>query len=250
MGQFANNVNTKPSSLVDRLKPWQFFFNVLMNQCYHFFETEIAPFLVMSSDMLPNSKDWGGDEGLSKWLAAARSGLGIIDFSPSSNSIAQGGQFPKVIDLDMASRILSRMQLAMYIKQFAMEQVGMSPQRMAEVKATETATGINQAVQSSNMQTSVWFTTFFDCEKDGLQMQLDAAKMLQSTGRDFSVQTVKSDLSVEALKFSQEDGYLYDLHVYVTDSQEELRNLEFARRMAIENNTSDMMMSDRIEMGT
>lgn len=249
-GQFANNINTKPTSLVDRIKPWQFFFNVLMNQCYHFFETEIAPFLLMSADMLPNQKDWGGEDGLTKWLNAAKTGIGVIDLSPTSNGIAQGGQFPKVIDLDMGNRILSRMQLAMYIKQFALEQVGISPQRLGEVKPQETATGIAEGINNSHTQTSGWFTSFFECEKDILQMQLDAAKMLQSSGRELTAQNVKSDLSIQAIKVSMEDGYLYDLHLYVVDSQKELRNIEFAKRMAIENNTSEMMMSDRITMGT
>lgn len=249
-GQFANNINTVPTGLVDRLKPWQFFFNVLMNQCYHFYETEIIPFMVVVADMIPNNKDWGGDEGFNKFIDSARGGAVLIDNSRSSNGDNLGGQYPKVIDLDMSNRVLSRINLALQIKQLALEQVGISPQRLGEIKPQETATGVQQAASNSYTQTSYWFTSFFECEKEILQIQLDAAKYLQANDKEFSVQTVKSDLSVEALRFSAEDGWLYDLHVYVNDSQKELRDIELAKQLALNNNTSEIPMSARIKMST
>jgi hypothetical protein len=81
-------------------------------------------------------------------------------------------------------------------------------------------------------------------------MQLDAAKYLQSRNKDFTVNVIKNDLTMEALRFGEEEGELYDLHLYITDSQRELRNLELARQLALNNNTSDIPMSDRIEMAT
>lgn len=249
-GQFASNLNTKPTSFVDKIKNYQFLYNILMNEFVHFLITEWLPYVAVDVNDLPNDKDWGGEEALEKYADTAQEG-GVVPVNPSpenrggSNS---GGQYPKVIDMDRTTRLITRINIAAQIRQLAREQVGMTPQRMAEVKATETATGVNQAVTSSNNQTASYFAEFFEAEKEALQFQIDAAKYLQSRSGDFSAQVVKSDLSLQALKFSIEDGDLYDLHIYISDNQEELRKLETARRLALENNTSNLMMSDRLEM--
>ena len=249
-GHFANNINTKPTSLVDKAKSFQWLFNVLINQTVLYVQTEILPFIVMSSGMIPTDKDWGGEDAYAKWMSVAQwLGAGVIEGGVGPNGTADnaGGQFPREINLDRSTRILSRIQLALQIKQLALDHIGISPQRMGAVKSTETATGVNQAISNSGVQTSSWFTSFFEGEKEMLQLQLDAAKFLQARGKQIDTLN-KSELSLEALRLALEDESLYDLHVYVTDSQEELRNLQVARQLALENNTSQMAMSDRIKL--
>lgn len=249
-GHFANNINTSPTSFVDNAKSWQWLFNVILNQTILWVQTEVLPFSIFSSDMIPNDKDWGGDDGFTKWLkTSAWGGAGVIDRSPDANGRQDGGQFPREINLDRSSRILARMQMALQIRELAYEQMGVSRQRMGNITSSETATGITQATTASGVQTSSWFTSFFEGEKEILQLQLDAAKYLQSKGLQPDVAN-KSELSVKALQMAMENEHLYDLHVYVTDSQEELRNLNIARQLAVENNTSEMLMSDRIKLAS
>lgn len=252
-GQFANNINTKPTSFVAKIEPFQVFYNMLMNEIFHFLITEWLPFLTVDTAILPKDKDWGGEDILDNWRQAGQEGTAApVDTSPENLRGAQnsGGQFPRIIDMDRSTRIMTRLQLAAAIRQLALDQVGIAPQRLGQTKASETATGIQQATNSSYTQTSGIFSEFFECEREILQQQLDAAKYLQAQDQEYSVQTVKSDLSVETLRFTQEDGDLFDLHVYVTNSQEELRRLQLAQRLAIENNTSEIMMSDRLKMAS
>lgn len=249
-GHFANNINTKPTSLVDKVKPWQWLFNVLMNQSVLWIQTEILPFLVMPSDMISVDKDWAGDDALMRWVSiASDGGIGVIQGGPDQNGNVTGGQFPREVNLDRSARILARIQFALQIRQLALDHIGMSPQRMGQMKASETATGIQQAITNSGVQTSMWFTSFFEGEKDMLQLQLDFAKYLQANGMSPDIAN-KADLSLEALRMAMDNEELYELHIYVTDSQEELKNLQTARQLALENNTSDMLMSDRIKLST
>lgn len=249
-GHFANNINTSPTSFVDNAKSWQWLFNVILNQTILWVQTEVLPFSIFSSDMIPNDKDWGGEDGFTKWLKTSSwGGAGVIDRSPDANGRQDGGQFPREINLDRSTRILARMQMALQIRELAYEQMGVSRQRMGNITSSETATGITQATTASGVQTSSWFTSFFEGEKEILQLQLDAAKYLQSKGLQPDVAN-KSELSVKALQMAMENEHLYDLHVYVTDSQEELRNLNIARQLAVENNTSEMSMSDRIKLAS
>lgn len=251
-GQFANNRNTKPTSLVDRLKPYQFFYNVLMNQCFHYLQTEILPFVLMEASLIPKDKDWGGENGLEKWLTIAKElGATLADSSYQNTQGApiQGGQLPREINLDRSQRILTRLQMATTIRQLALEHIGIFPQRLGDVKSSETATGINQAVSRSYTQTSSWFESFFDCEREILQMQIDAAQTLQASDKDLGKTMIQSDFTQRLLQIDGKDFTLYQLHVYVLKSQEELRKLQTAQRLA-EMNTAPTPMSDRILMAT
>ena len=226
-----------------------------MNQAYQFLQKEIMPFILMDVNMIPNDGDWGSGKAksLEKWLGVAKAwGIVPADTSPENTAGANvnGGQLPKVIDLDMTQRIMARLNMAQQIKALAYEQVGISPQRLGDVKASETATGINQATQNSSIQTSFWFTEFFSCERDILRMQLSVAQTLQSRNKDILASATKSDLSNTFLKFTDNDFMLYDLHVYISNSQKTIRDLEMVRRLGIENNTLMTKMSDRITMAT
>lgn len=251
-GQYANNRNTKPTSLVDRLKPYQFFYNVLMNQCFHYLQTEILPFVIMESNLIPKDKDWGGEDRLEKWLNIAQQlGATLADSSYQNTGGApiQGGQLPREVNLDRSQRILTRLQMATTIRQLALEHIGIFPQRLGDVKSSETATGINQAVSRSYTQTSSWFESFFDCEREILQMQIDAAQTLQARNKDLGKTMIQSDFTQKLLEIDGGDFNLYQLHVYVLKSQEELRKLQTAQKLA-EMNTAPTPMSDRILMAT
>jgi len=252
LGQVINNRNTVSSSLVDLLKPYQFLYNVLMNQVYQYLEKEIMPFLILDSNALPNDKDWGGKKNLEKWLTAAKAvGVVPMDTSPANLQGANaGGQLPKVIDMDMSNRMLTRINVAQTIKQLALEQIGIAPQRLGDIKSSETATGINQASQRSYTQTSSWFTEFFAGEREMMKAQLDVAQVLQSKNKDITASMTKSDMSNNYVKFNDNEFSLYDLHIYVTNSQEELRKIELVRKLGVENNTLMTKLSDRIKMAT
>jgi hypothetical protein len=250
-GQVVNNRNTTSASLVDMLKPFQFLYNIFMNQIYQYAEKEIAPFMLLDFGMLTNDKDWGGKKNLEKWMGVAKSlGIAPVDTSPSNMQGANaGGQLPKVIDLDMSQRMMTRFSLAQQIKQLALEQVGIAPQRLGDIKASETLGGANQATQRSYTQTSSWFTEFFAGERELMRMQLNVAQMLQAKGKDIMASAVHSDMSNTFLKFNDNEFSLYDLHIYVTNSQEELRNAELVQKLGIDN-TINSKTSDRIKMVT
>lgn len=251
-GQYANNRNTKPTSLVDRLKPFQFFYNVLMNQCFHYLQTEILPFVVMDTKIIPKDKDWAGEDRVEKWIELGqRLGITVADTSleNTKGEGAQGGQYPREVNLDRSSRIAARLQMASAIRQLALEQVGISQQRLGDVKSTETATGINQSISRSYTQTNSWFESFFDCEREILQMQLDAAQYLQSKKLDMGNVQINSFVTDGLLEINNNDFNLYQLHVYVHKSQEEKRKLQYAQKLA-EMNTMNTPMSERILMGT
>jgi hypothetical protein len=251
-GQIFNSKNASSKSFIDLQKPLQFVHNILMNKAVKMLEVSILPFLALNINMMPNQKDWGGDESQSKLEKILQAGqnFGAIptDSSPSNVQAGTNSKFAEVIDIDLTSRIIQMFNAASSIRMLALQQVGFTPERMGDVKGIDTATGINTSVSSSYSSTSHWFTEFMECEKDIIKMQLDIAQWLQSKGKDISASYTKSDFSQAWLRFNNENFNLYDLHVYISNSQKELKILEDYKRLAIEMNTVELPMSSRMEM--
>lgn len=251
-GQIANNKNTKSVSQVDLIKPYQFLYNVVLNKAYKILERSILPFVAHDIRTLPNQKDWGGDENLIKWIETGNAtGVAPLDTSPSNTLGAnQGGQFPRVIDLDTTPRIIQHLNIAAAIRSLALSQLGFTPERLGDVSQSDTATGINVSVNKSFNATASWFTDFYELEREILNYQLQVAQWLQANNKDYSAQFSSSIFTQSLLKSNYQDLTLYDLEVYVTNSQEELRKLELYKKLGMELNTTNTPMSSRMEMGS
>ncbi len=239
-GQIFNARNSQSMSLVDLMKPWQVGFNVAANQLYQTMQREIGRFLIMDVNMLTNIKDWGGENAYEKFLLVAKSlGVTFVDTSPQNMKGANTtNAFPKEVDLDESSRMMSRMKIMEFFEQRALSQVGITPQRLGSVAASETATGTQQAIAQSYAQTESYFTRFSEYKRRTLRMNLDIAQYVQSKEKDITVSYVKSDMSRAFTKLNGIDLLLSDLQVYVSNSQEDMRQLESLRQLFLTNNNT------------
>jgi hypothetical protein len=252
-GQIFSVRNSKSASLVDLMKPYQIGFNVAMNQVYQMMEKEIGAFMVMDVNMFPDSKDWGGEDAWEKWMLIAKN-LGMLpaDTSPANTkgaSAAAGGQFPKILNLDLAAQFTSRINLAQIFKKFALEQIGFNDYRLGNFNQSSTATGIEEGQQRSFAQTESYFTNFYNYLKRCKRMNLDIAQFVQAKDADITFNYVKSDLSTAYIKIAGTDLMGSDLHVFVTNSQEHLRQLEASRQLGLQN-TTQMTEDNLLELIT
>lgn len=247
-GQVFSVRNSQSMSLVDMMKPYQIGFNVSMNQMYQLMEKEIGMFVVMDVNMFPNSKDWGGEDSWDKWMLIAKQyGLLPADTSPQNlkGSLAgSGGFLPKVLDLNLAGQMVSRQNLAMFFKNMALEQVGFNQYRTGNFAASTTATGIEQGSAKSYSQTESHFTNFSNYLRRCLQMSLNIAQFVQSQKDNITIKYTKSDFSKGFIKILGTDLLLPDLGVFISNSQENARQLEMIRQYALQNNTSGLSPVD------
>lgn len=253
-GQIFNARNGTSMSLVDMMKPYQVGYNVAMNQLYQFMEKEIGVFMMFDVNMFVNSKDWGGEDSWEKWMLVAKN-LGMLpaDTSPQNvqqNLAASGGYLPKVIDMDMGSRMMSRMNLAQFFEQQALKQVGFNEYRTGAYSANSTAAGVEQGSQASYNQTESYFTQFSNYLRRTVGMALDIAQFSQSQKDDVTFTYIKSDFSRAFVKNVGSELSLANLGVLVSNSQENLRQLEMLRQYALNNNTAGVTPPDVADMIT
>jgi hypothetical protein len=247
-GQIFSVRNSRSMSLVDMMKPYQIGFNVAMNQLYQMMEKEIGSFIVFDVNLLPKDKDWGGANGYDKWLLMAKAfGLVPVDTSPENTKgalAATQASFPKILNLDLAAQMMSRMNIATSLMKMGYSQVGVNDYRLGEFASTSTAQGIEQGTKASTAQTQSYFTNFSNYLRRCYTMNLDIAQYVQSKNKDITIAYTQSDLNNAFIRVKGSDLLLADLHVYVANSQEYIRQLETLRQLALENNTSGATMVD------
>lgn len=251
-GQIFSVRNSQSMSLVDLVKPHQVGYNVAMNQAYAEMQKDYGKFIIMDVNMFPDIKDWGGEQAYEKFMMMAKEmGMTLADTSsPKQSAMMAGGHLPKEVDLDASARILSRLKIAETFEQFALKQIGFNQYRTGNYGSSATAQGVEEGTRASRAQTGTYFTDFSNYLQRCYTMDLQIAQYVQSRNRDVTVSYVKSDLSRAFIKLNGTELLLADLHVYVSNSQEEVRQLEALRKLALSNNTTDASIVDLADIIT
>lgn len=247
-GQIFNNRNGRSQSVVDLLKPYQIMVNAFYNQAYHVAQKNNGKFFIMGASLLPNVKDWGGEEAQEKFMTMATNlGLAIVDDSTSAQ--AQSMQYGlKVMDMDESDRIQRLINLAMLVEQQGFMQLGITPQRQGTIQASETATGTQTAVNNSYAITEIYFEQFSNYRRRKLQMMLELAQYVEGQGEgDVVKQYTTSDLGRAFIKVNSTDLLLKDFGVYLMNSAEQQRKKQLVEELLLKNNQSLMPLSKLIQ---
>ena len=248
IGSVFNNRNGRSQSVVDLLKPYQILVNAFYNQAYHVAQKNNGKFFIMGASLLPNIKDWGGEESQEKFMTIAQNlGLGIVDDSTSAQ--AQSMQYGlKVMDMDESDRIQRLINLAMLVEQQGFMQLGITPQRQGQIQASESATGTSAAINNSYAITEIYFEQFTNYRRRKLQMLLELAQYVESKGDgDVVKQYTTSDMGQAFMKINSTDLLLKDFGVYLMNSAEQQRKKDLIEQLILKQNQQLMPLSKLIE---
>jgi hypothetical protein len=248
-GGVFNNRNAKSNSLVDLMKPYQIAYNAFMNLAYGIAQRNNGKFFIMDARVLSNFKDWGGEQAAQKAMTIAKE-LGWLPIDPSASNLAGGGQFNQfaVHDLDESDKVSRLIQLAVTFEEQGFKQIGITPQRQGQVQASETATGVTASINNSYSVTEPYFENFYNYKRRKLKMLLDLAQYVASKEKDIILTYTTSDLGNAFIKTTGTEVMLRDLGVNVDNSQDAIQDLEFAKKIALQNNTTGLPMSALISM--
>lgn len=225
--------NTEAKSLVDLMKPFQVLYNVCMNQLYRLLEKEVGKVYLTSIRHIPVPKDGDAQDALDVWEMEARNrGVVFIDDSPENlKSPSSFNQF-RDIDLTRTQEIQSRYNLAMQLKNECWELVGMSRQRLGSVQASESATGVNTAVQQSYAQTEPLFVAHEYVLGQLYQAIIDAALYVESKKPESTISYITSEGQSAFVQVNGTDLKFRDLKVFVTNRPEDTESFKEIRSLA------------------
>jgi hypothetical protein len=140
---------------------------------------------------------------------------------------------------------MSRIQLANHFKQQAYEVIGVNPQRMGQQLSQTTATGVEQAMQSSYAQTEMYFMQHSDYLMPRVhQMRTDLAQYYNSTKPSVRLTYLTSADEKVNFQLNGTDLLMRDLNIFATTNANHRAILEQLKGMAMNNNTTGASIYD------
>jgi hypothetical protein len=225
--------NTEAKSLVDLMKPFQVIYNVAMNQLYKLLEKEVGKVQLMSLRHIPIPKDGDAQDALDIWEMEARNrGVVFIDDSPENLKAPSSFNQFTALDLTRTQEIQSRYSLAQQMKIECWELIGMSKQRMGSVLASESATGVNTAVQQSYSQTEPLFVAHEYVLGQLYQAIIDAALYIESAKPESTLSYITSEGESAFIQVNGSDIKFRDLKVFLTNRPEDTQMFNELRQLS------------------
>ncbi|NDB58375.1 hypothetical protein EB001_08005 [bacterium] len=205
-------------SLMDRMKPYQYMYNILM------YNVELAIAKnhgkIMSLDLARIPENWDLDQ----WMSIAQSmNLAIYDSFKEGNKgaakgkLAGGQQLPTpVIDLEMGNTIQLYIEMLSYIKHELGEISGISEARQGQISTEEAVGNVQRKVAQSSHITEYWFAEHEFTRKRVLEALLETAKYAWKDKGNKKVQFVLSDGATEIFNLDGAQFNEIDFDIAIT----------------------------------
>jgi hypothetical protein len=248
-GAVFSDRNTRSTSLVDSMKPFQVGYNIVNNQIADILVDEIGTVIMLDQNALPQhslGEDWGKGNYSKAYVAMKDFGILPLDTSIGNMENAASFAHYQQLDLSQTNRLMSRIQLANYFKMQAFEVVGVNPQRMGQpVGSNVTATEVEQTQVGSYAQTEMHFVQHSDYLMPRVhQMRTDLSQWYHSTKSSIRLQHSTSLDERVNFEITGQELMLRDINVYCTTKANHRKILEQMQQLAATNNTTGASIYD------
>jgi hypothetical protein len=248
-GRVFSDRNTKSTSLVDSMKPFQIGYNIVNNQISDILIDEIGTVVMLDQNTLPKhslGEDWGKGNLAKAYVAMKDFSMLPLDTSIANTENPLNFQHFQQLDLSQTNRLMSRIQLAQFFKQQAFEQVGVNAQRMGQpVGQNVTATEVEQTQVGSYAQTEMHFVEHCDHLMPRVhQMRTDLAQWYHSTNPSVRLQHMTTLDERVNFEINGTELLLRELNVYCTTKANHRKMLEQMQQLSMSNNTSGASIYD------
>lgn len=233
IGSIYNFYDSKPFSMVDRMKPFAYLYDVIHDRLN---KAMARNWGIMSRlDLSKIPAGWN----MEKWLYYAKSmGLFIENSFNEGNKGAATGKLAGalnnssqgVINADFGNNIQQYINLLDYIKMELSDAIGISKQREGQVSNRETVGGVERATLQSSHITEWFFLKHEDVKKRVLECLLDTAKIAYK-GRNKKFQYITPSYAQKIIEidgdlFSEADyGLVVDNNNGIQELQQNLHQL-------------------------
>jgi hypothetical protein len=196
-GAIYDNTNSQPTSIMDRMKVYQYYYNIVMYRLELLLASDKGKKILMNINAIPTAS--GID--IKKWQHFFES-TPFMWYNPDEEGMNQSdvNTIAKTLDLSLASDIQKYIQFAEYLEQKCGKAVGITDPVLGQTSVSERVSNNQQNL----VQTSHMLEPYFDLhncvKKNVLQGLLDLAKVAYSTSDSVFISYVLDDMSQELLK--------------------------------------------------
>ena len=247
VGMAYNNLNSQSVSMIDRMKPYQYLYNIMMYRLELDLASDKGKKFLADITQIPSSM--GMD--MEKWLYYFDA-LGIAFVNPAEegarNKPSNFNQWQS-IDLTMAQTIQQKIQLLEYLEQQCGEVSGVTKQREGQVGPNELVGNTQQAVVQSSHITEEWFYQHNSLKGNVLEALTDTAKVAWGDGKKKKIQYIMDDMTTKLITIDPPELANSSFGVFVSDSakdQELFMTMKQLAHAALQNQQAEL--SDVIKM--
>jgi hypothetical protein len=225
IGAVMDTTNSLPTSFIDRVKAYQYYYDIIMYRIELLMASDKGKLLMMNIGMIPESA--GID--VEKWLYFAESSkIGFLNPNEEGNK----GDYSipnavKEIDMSLASDIQKYINLAEYIERRAGISIGIPPEAEGQIGPNAAVTNTKQVmVQSSHILEPV-FELHNHVKKAVLERLLDTAKVCYTENPNLKLNYILDDFSRRMLTIDADllDNSSYGIFVSNSSKAHEVKEL-------------------------
>lgn len=222
IGSIYNLNDTRPFSLVDKMKPYNYLYDVIHDRLNKAIANNWGDILEMDLSKVP--KGWTID----KWIYYAKiNHLAVIDSFKEGTIGASTGKLAGalnnagkgMISTNIGNYIQQQINLLEFIKMEMAEAAGITPQREGQISNRETVGGVERATLQSSHITEWLFMIHEDVKKRVLECFLETAK-IALRGRKKKFQYILSDTSMRVMDIDGDEFAESDYGLVVDNSNE------------------------------
>ncbi len=235
--------NSRSVSLIDRLKPYQYMYNIIAFRLELAFASDQGKIFLMDLAQIPQSE--GID--IEKWIYYLKElKIAFINsFEDSGKGAHQGklSQFNQFnsVDLSLAASIQQYINYMDYIKQQMYVVSGVSPQRMSSIASKELVGNVEKSIEQSSIITEYLFEAHTEVKKRVYTSLIEVAKIAWKDGK--VMQFINDDLGLEILELKEFEFENSDFAVFVSNmsKDKEIKSkLDQLAQVALEQQKADL----------
>lgn len=187
-----DNMNSQETALMDRLKTYQYYYNIIHYRIELLISSDKGKKVLMNINMIPNSA--GID--IKQWQYFMESTPYMwYDPNEEGTSYADANTVAKVIDLSLISDINKYMQIAEAIRQQCGKSVGITDQVEGQIGPNDSVGGTNTALVQSSHILEPYFDLHNTVKKNVLQALIETAKIAYSGSKKRKLTYFLDDMS-------------------------------------------------------
>ena len=244
-GTIYNATNSVSVSLLDRLKPYQYLYNIISYRLELAFASDQGRIFLMDLAQIPRSE--GMD--IERWMYYLKAmKIAFINSHEEANKGSQTGKIShfnqfQSIDLSLSNTIQQYIQTLDYIKSQAAFISGVSPQRLGAISNRELVGNVERSVEQSSLGTEYLFDSHDECKRKVYVGLIECAKIAFRKGK--KVQFVLDDMGIELLNIEESQLDNSEFNVYVTDSSKDQSVLQALKQLA-----QSALQADKADLST
>lgn len=247
-GAVFSDRNSRSTSLVDLMKPFQIGYNMVNNQIQDILVDELGTVIMFDQNALPRhslGEDWGKNNLAKAYVAMKNFQMLPLDTSITNTENPLSFNHYTKLDMEQTNRLMSRIKLAEYFKMQAFETIGITPQRLGGQVEQATATGVRMAVANSYSQTEVYFIQHSDYLMPRVQqMRTDLAQYYQSKNPSNRLQYLTSNEERKNFEINGIDLLTRDINVFAVSKANIRATIEQLKQLMLNNNTAGASIFD------